>query len=249
MKDLNLSSKLHIGTSGWSYKHWMELFYPKGTRPEKYLEYYMTQFSCVELNSSFYHLPNNATVSGWMRRTNKSFLFCPKMSRIITHQLRLKNIEEPLGRFFNIFEGLKSKMGPVLVQLPPGLRFDEPSVNDFFEHVKVYNGYRFAVEVRHSSWITDAFLNLLEKNKFAFVIADSGKRFPHYEAVTTDFVYLRFHGSGQLYASDYSEQELKQYAEKIKGWLSEGKECWVFFNNDFGGYAIKNALQLIQFIN
>src|SRR5512137_1590214 len=114
------SPLLHVGTSGWSYKHWAEVFYPKDIRSDKYLEYYITRFACVELNSSFYNLPRETTVAGWMNRTPGTFRFCPKLSRLITHQMQLVNIEEALQRFFYVFEIMKDRLGPVLVQLPPG---------------------------------------------------------------------------------------------------------------------------------
>lgn len=224
------SPGLFIGTSGWSYKHWADIFYPKNIKPDKYLEYYITKFDCVELNSSFYHLPKKATVTGWKKRTPGTFKFCPKLSRYITHQMRLVNIEEALKKYFDVFEDMKMKLGPILIQLPPGLKFDKPLICDFLNLLKEgYNYYKFAIEIRHKSWITDDLFNLLAQNRIAFVIADSGKRFPYYEAVTADFIYLRFHGHEKLYASDYSESDLNQCAEKIINWLKKNKEVWVFF--------------------
>ena len=243
------SERLYIGTSGWSYKHWSEVFYPKDIKPDKYLEFYITKFACVELNSSFYHLPLKTTVSGWMRRTPGTFMFCPKMSRLITHQLQLANAEGALQKFFDVFEGMKTRLGPVLIQLPPGLSYDKPLISGFFNLLRDnYSHYRIAVEIRNKSWINESFFDLLSQYGVAFVIADSGNRYPYYEAVTADFVYLRFHGREQLYASDYSESDLKLFAEKIINWLYEGKEVWVFFNNDYHGFAIKNAERLREII-
>lgn len=240
---------LHVGTSGWSYKHWAEVFYPKDIRSDKYLEYYITRFDCVELNSSFYNLPRETTVAGWMNRTPGTFRFCPKLSRLITHQMQLVNIEEALQRFFYVFEIMKDRLGPVLVQLPPGLVYDKTLICSFFNLLKEkQDRYQFAVEVRNKSWINDNFLELLSQYRIAFVIADSGNRYPYYEAVTAGFVYLRFHGREQLYASDYSEDALWQYGEKIRSWLSEGKEVWAFFNNDYYGFAVKNAERLREII-
>jgi uncharacterized protein YecE (DUF72 family) len=244
------STVLYIGTSGWSYKHWSEIFYPKDIKPDKYLEFYITKFTCVELNSSFYNLPLNTTVTGWMNRTPDTFKFCPKLSRFITHQMQLVNIEGALQKYFDVFEGMKERLGPVLIQLPPGLSYDKSLIINFFDIIKEkYRHYRFAVEARNKSWINDSFLDLLSQHGIAFVIADSGNRFPYYETVTAGFVYLRFHGPEQLYASDYSENDLKLYAEKIINWLDEDKEVWVFFNNDYHGYAIKNAGRLREIIN
>ncbi|HEX2393814.1 MAG TPA: DUF72 domain-containing protein [Bacteroidales bacterium] len=243
-----MAVRLHIGTSGWSYKHWHGLFYPEDLKPAKFLEYYFTKFDCVELNSSFYHLPLKTTVEGWLKRTPDQFIFCPKLSRYITHQLRLLNTREALFRYFDIFDALKKKIGPVLIQLPPGLPFDKSRTEAFFGILTdKFHGYRFAVEIRHKSWINEEFFEMLEKSGLAFVIADSGNRYPYFEKITTDFVYLRFHGNGQLYASDYSNAELDFYSGKINSWLAENKEVWVFFNNDVHGYALNNAIKLKEF--
>lgn len=240
---------LYIGTSGWSYNHWQGIFYPEDLKPDRYLEFYTTKFVCVELNSCFYHLPLKKTVSGWMNRTPASFRFCLKLSRYVTHQKQLADIEEPLVKFFNVFDGMKEKLGPVLVQLPPGLIYDDSLIQDFLELIKAtYIHYRFAFEIRNRSWIDDNFFTLLAHYEAAFVIADSGNRYPYYEAVTTDFVYLRLHGREQLYASDYCETDLNSYAEKIINWISENKVVWVFFNNDYHAYAVKNALRLREII-
>ena len=242
-------TKLHIGTSGWSYQHWAGVFYPEHVKPAHYLEYYITKFDCVELNSSFYHLPVPATINGWIKRTPETFRFCPKLSRFITHQKRLQNSEEALNRYFDLFKVMQQRLDPILIQLPPRLSYDRSLVCDFLDIVKEnYDDYRFAIEVRHKSWITDDFFELLSRYGMAFVIADSGKRFPYHEAVTTDFVYLRFHGNEALYASDYSEADLRLCAEKIVSWLDEKKEVWAFFNNDFHGYATKNAERLREII-
>jgi uncharacterized protein YecE (DUF72 family) len=204
----------------------------------------------VELNSSFYHLPKQSTVEGWIKRTPPTFRFCPKISRFITHQKRLADCEEALDRFFGLFKEMRSRMGPVLIQLPPGLTYDEPLVSDFLDLLtNHYNPYRFAIEIRHKSWITENFFQLLRKHRTAFVIADSGKRYPHSETITSGFTYLRFHGPENLYASEYDETVLQKYAEKIHAWLGMDLEVWVFFNNDFHGFAVKNALRLHELIH
>ncbi|HOK74050.1 MAG TPA: DUF72 domain-containing protein [Bacteroidales bacterium] len=246
----NTPGSVHIGTSGWSYAHWAGLFYPGDIKPAKYLEYYTTRFSCVELNSSFYHLPSESTVKGWLNRTPASFIFCPKFSRYVTHELHLMNADEATERFFEVFSELKPKLGPVLIQLPPSLKYDEPLVSTFLGILKEkYSSFRFAVEIRNKSFLSDKFFNLLNSYNMAFVIADSGNRYPYSEVVTAGFIYIRFHGRENLYASDYNDDILREYAEKIKKWNHEGKEVWVFFNNDFHGYAVKNALSLMKMLN
>jgi len=241
------NSTIHIGTSGWSYRHWTDVFYPQHVKPAGYLEYYVTRFGCVELNSSFYHLPKKNTISGWIKRTPVNFRFCPKISGYITHHIRLVNSDESLKKFFNLFSDMKSKLGPVLIQLPPGLVFKKNVITDFFEILEEHYGdYSFAIEARNKSWINDECFNLLKKYNVAHVIADSGERFPYSETITADFIYLRFHGHEQLYASDYSESEIERYADKILKWKSGGRHIWVFFNNDFNGFAVKNASRLIE---
>lgn len=240
---------IHIGTSGWSYKHWQDVFYPADINTTMYLEYYTKFFRCVELNSSFYNLPRKTTVTGWLNRTPPEFRFCTKISRLITHQLQLVNSEEAVWKYFNIFEELNPKMGPVLIQLHPGMQYDKSLIYNFLNLLKEkYSQYRFAFEVRNNSWINDDFFDLLSQSGMAFVIADSGRRYPYCEVVTTDFVYIRFHGREQLYATDYSETDLQLYGDKIMTWANEGKKLWVFFNNDYQGFAVKNAARLIEII-
>lgn len=244
------NANLHVGTSGWSYQHWKGVFYPEGLKPSEYLEYYIKYFSCVELNSCFYHLPKEKTVQGWIKRTPRYFKFCPKISRFITHRKRLFEVDEAVDNFFRIFSEMKNKMGPVLIQLPPGLEYDEPRIIYFLEFLKQkYSGFRFAFEIRDQSWICDRFFELLGCYHMGFVIADSGRRFPYSETITTDFIYLRLHGSKNLYATDYTEDELSGIARKSKKWLSQDKTVWIFFNNDYHGYATKNARELINIIN
>ncbi len=238
-------SRLHIGTSGWSYAHWEGIFYPADCKPGNYLEFYQTRFDCTELNSCFYHLPREETVAGWMKRTPESFRFCLKLSRFITHQRKLKLVDEAMEKFFGLFDRMIPRLGPVLVQLPPGLSYDLPLLTDFLQLAKErFPSYRFAFEARHPSWFRSGFFDLLSHYQTTFVIADSGDRFPEREIITSNEVYLRFHGREQLYASDYPQPVLRDFADKIGDWLDQGKEVWAFFNNDFHGYAVKNALEL-----
>lgn len=244
-------SEFRVGTSGWSYRHWLGVFYPEGLKPAKFLEHYVKHFDCVELNASFYRLPQEKTVENWVRRTPEGFRFCLKLSRLITHRKRLVGVEEPLEAFFERFRALEEagKLGPVLVQLPPSLRFDSGMAESFFSLLRErYGQHRFALEARHASWFSEESLDLLKEHGIAHVIADSGGRFPYHEAITADFVYLRFHGPGQLYASDYPDDVLKEFAHKVVGWLRWGFEVWAFFNNDVGGYAVKDALKLKGFV-
>jgi uncharacterized protein YecE (DUF72 family) len=242
--------RLHIGTSGWSYTHWSGIFYPESVKPAKYLEHYVTVFDCVELNASFYRIPNVKTVQGWARRTPASFRFCAKMSRFITHQKKLVDAAESLDRFLTVFDPLRDRLGPFLVQLPPTLRFD-PGVAEAFLHLLALHRKigEFALEARHDSWFTPESLSLLRRYGIVNVIAYSGGRFAGTEVLTNSIVYLRFHGPAGLYCSPYSTGELTTYARKITGWLAEGRQIWAFFNNDFDGHAVQNARELKALID
>lgn len=243
-------STFHVGTSGWSYKHWKTIFYPPEVKASEWFEYYATQFDCVELNASFYRLPQAQTVKDWKKRAPDDFKFCFKMSRYITQMKKLNDVEEPLKLFFDRFQPLRHCAGPVLIQLPPNLGFNAERAEHFFKLLKRYRAYRFALETRHESWLTQPALDLMQKYSIAFVIAESGGRFPSQQAVTTDFIYLRFHGpdAQALYASEYSPQALKECARCIRQWLDEKREVWAFFNNDIHGFAFKNARELRELV-
>ncbi len=242
-------SELRVGTSGWSYKHWVGPFYPRGTQGKRLLEYYAQSFDCVELNATFYRLPTEKTVQGWAGRTPEGFAFCPKVSRLITHSKRLTGVEDLLQGFLERLSSLESKLGPVLVQLPPNLAFDEPTVRSFAETLdETARGWRFALEARHPSWTKQQALDLLAERSIAWVVADSGDRFVSREAVTADFVYLRLHGPEELYSSRYTEEQLHAYADKAAGWLATGHDVWAMFNNDYQAHAVHNARRLRELI-
>jgi uncharacterized protein YecE (DUF72 family) len=240
-----VKGKIHIGTSGWSYKDWKGLFYPKALKSTDWLSYYSQTFRITEINSSFYHLPRKQTVEHWVQYTPDAFLFCPKMSRYLTHLKRLKEPEEPLERFFSIFEPMQQKMGPVLLQLPPSLAFDPEVAGHLFKLLKKdYAARSFALEVRHKSWLEPEALGLMKHYSIALVLSESGNRFPYAELVTARSIYIRFHGPNGRYNTSYDEATLQRFARLFLPWQHQGHELWIFFNNDFYGYAIQNALRL-----
>jgi len=237
-------SALFIGTSGWNHKEWKGSFYPEDVAQRRFLDHYATQFAATELNASFYRLPTAKMVQGWRERTPESFRFCPKMSRYLTHQKKLNDPREPLRTFRERFEPLSDRLGPVLVQLPQNVPFDHAKAEAFLEATTQLEDGRFAVEARDESWFADEALALLAAHGVALVIAHSGGQFPYGEHVTAPFVYLRFHGPGELYASAYDEATLADYAAKIAGWLEEGRDVWAFFNNTAGDAAPQDAQRL-----
>ncbi len=235
--------KIRIGTSGWNYSHWKGIFYPSDLAKTKWLEFYATQFDTVELNATFYRLPSEKTFQSWYKRTPANFLWSLKANRAITHIKKLKDVKEALDKFYKLVFWLKEKCGVVLFQLPPSLTFEEGLLKEFCSLLNT--NYRYALEIRHKSWINDNAFEILAKHNIAFCISDSAGRFPYYEAITADFVYIRLHGPAKLYASEYSEAQINEWAKKLIKW---GKDAFVYFNNDFSGYAVKNAKMLKQVI-
>ena len=237
-----MKNTIQIGISGWSYPDWKDIFYPRHIKQSDWLQFYAGAFSTTEINASFYHLPVQQTVLNWAGKVPAGFLFCPKMSRYLTHIKKLKDAEEPLARFFNVFGPIKQQLGPVLLQLPPSLRFDSGLAKDFFELLlHQYKDYDFALEARHDSWLAASAGRLLEEYDVAWVISQSGVGFPYLEQVTARNIYFRFHGPGKLYASAYSDAMLESYAANFHRWHTRGHNLWIYFNNCYNGVAINNA--------
>ena len=234
-----MHSSVRIGTSGWDYPHWQEIFYPEDCPKTKWLEYYTRNFDVLELNASFYRLPTAETFGKWRQRSPSGFFWAVKMNRYVTHIRRLKNVAEAMSRFYEVVSFLGDKLGPILIQLPPNLLYDNFLLLDFLNLLDP--SLKHALEVRHASWIQDEVLHILHQRNVAFCISDTAGRYPMKLAVTADFAYLRLHGSRVLYASLYSEEELRAWADTISEWACE---TWVFFDNDFGGNAVRNALRL-----
>lgn len=237
-----MKKNVHIGISGWSYRDWKEVFYPATLSSKDWLSFYSESFSCTEINSSFYRLPRKQTVEGWVEKVPKQFYFCPKLNKYITHLKKLRDVEEPMERFFNAFSPMLKKMGPVLIQLPPSCSFNKEVAANFFDLLKdKYSIVDFVLEPRHTSWLEEESINLLKEYKIGFVISQSGVGFPYAEHVTSKNIYVRFHGPGKLYDSSYSEEQLSYFADLFKKWLKEKHKLWIFFNNCYYGVAIDNA--------
>lgn len=240
-----VNPKTHIGTSGWSYPKWKGLFYPAKLPSAQWLSYYTGFFSSTEINGSFYRLPSVETVLKWTESVPDDFIFCPKMSRFLTHMKKLHEPEEPLERFFSVFHPMKAKMGPLLVQLPGMLKFNYDIAEAFYRLLKFrYRGYRFVMEVRHPTWLAEESQTLMTAFDIGLVISQSGGVFPYSETITAKTIYVRFHGPDALYASAYSDEMLQYYAGRFKQWVNEGHEVWAYFNNDINGYAPEDAQRL-----
>jgi uncharacterized protein YecE (DUF72 family) len=235
----------YIGTSGWHYEHWKSRFYPEGLPKTEWLRFYSVTFNTVEINSSFYRLPSQAAFASWHGNSPAGFIFALKMSRYVSHVKRLKETEEAIDRFMDRAKGLKDKLGPILYQLPPNMHCNNGVLEHFLSTLP--RGYKHVFEFRHQSWFGDRVWETLHKYNAAFCIFDM----PHLECplvATADFAYIRFHGSKELYSSDYSDEELACWAERIKGLAGNLKEVYIYFNNDTNAFAVKNAVTLGKYL-
>jgi uncharacterized protein YecE (DUF72 family) len=231
--------KYYIGTSGWHYDHWREEFYPTGLPKSRWLEFYSKQFSTVELNNSFYRLPSEKAFANWRDSSPEAFVFAVKVSRFITHIKRLKDTAEPVANFMARASLLEGKLGPLLYQLPGSMKRDYQVLEEFLKTLP--ENSRNVFEFRDDSWFDRGIFELLRHYNAGFCIYDMPDLTTPVIA-TSDFAYVRFHGSRQLYSSCYSEKELEDWALKIAG--LEVRKVYAYFNNDAGGFAIGNALML-----
>lgn len=249
---------LYVGTSGWSYD-W-EGFYPADLRSREYLSYYSRRFGTVEVNYSFYRLPRPSTYEKWRSETSDDFIFALKLSRFITHVKKLSGVEDALKKFLANAVTLGSKLGPVLVQLPPSFRVDTERLAGFLERAERVRSemsmrppLRLAFEFRQPTWFerpeAEAVVDTMKRYGAAVVFAHSSRYpYPDDEPVTGDFVYLRFHGPGKMFASRYCRAGLERWRPKIQDWLGRGLDVYAYFNNDVHGYAVGDAMALLELI-
>ncbi|GIU80085.1 MAG: hypothetical protein KatS3mg005_3323 [Bryobacteraceae bacterium] len=239
---------LRIGTSGWSYRHWRGVLYPLEAKSAELLGLYARVFRTVELNASFYRMQRAETYGRQAASVPDGFVFAVKAHRSITHEKRLEGVETIWREFVSSAQALGGKLGPVLLQFPPSFRCRPDLLRSFLEeHRRAFGeAVRLAFEFRHASWFDAEALDLLRGAGAAAVIADSS-RYPRAPLEWAGpFVYLRFHGPGALFASGYSDEELQEWALRIREWLADGRDVYVYFNNDAGACAVRNALQLME---
>ncbi|CAD1793728.1 hypothetical protein CPBF426_07650 [Xanthomonas arboricola pv. juglandis] len=242
---------IRIGISGWRYARWRGTFYPTGLAQRRELAYAGRCFPSVEINGSFYSLQRPESYQSWHDETPDDFVFAVKGPRFVTHMKRLRDCEQALANFFaSGVLRLGPKLGPILWQLPPSLRFDAAVLDAFLSNlphdteaaltlarkrdttlmqgrtalsVDRKRPLRHALEMRHSSFCDPSCMKLLRKHKVGVVVADTAGKFPYLEDVTADFVYLRLHGDAQLYASGYSDHALDRWGERIAAWAAGGE--------------------------
>jgi uncharacterized protein YecE (DUF72 family) len=236
-------SEVRIGCSGWNYDHWRERVYPKGLPQRRWLEHYATLFDTVEINNTFYRLPRVTSVQRWVEESPPGFLLAVKMSRYITHIRRLDGLEQGIPLFYSRIAPLarSPKLGPVLWQLPPTFKRDDERLEATLEALP---GGRHCFEFREASWYVDEVYELLRRRGVALVIPDSPKyRFRTLE-LTADWTFVRFHHGQRGRGGNYSESELREWADRIGGWRDAGLDVYAYFNNDWEGYAVKNGVRL-----
>jgi uncharacterized protein YecE (DUF72 family) len=268
-----VTGTIRIGISGWRYAPWRGVFYPRDLPQRRELEFAAAHFPTVEINGSFYSLQSPASYARWRDATPEGFVFSLKGSRYITHLLRLKEIERPLANFFaSGVLALEEKLGPVLWQFPPMFRFDPARLETFFEQlprdteqalalarhrdarmrgrvhltVRARQKLRHAIEIRHASFVDDAFLDLLRRYDVGLVVADTAGKWPKLFEVTSDFVYVRLHGDVKIYTSGYTPKALGAWARRIRAWSSAGKDVYAYFDNDVKVRAPFDALELMR---
>jgi len=236
-----MKGKVYIGTSGWSYKHWMGTFYPVGTRQKDRFAYYQKYFSTVELNSPFYHLPPRQTFEKWKDDVPADFTYAVKASRYITHMKKLHDTGESLELFLDNAAGLADKLGIILFQLPPGWKLDLERLEHFLQ--KLPKGNRYTFEFRNDTWYVPEVYTLLQHYNCAFCIYELAGHLSPIK-VTANYIYIRLHGPGDKYQGSYKDSVLQQWANRIKSWADDGKDVYVYFDNDQEGYAAFNAIRL-----
>ena len=241
---------LRIGISGWRYEPWRRIFYPDDLPQHRELEFAARAFSSIEINGSFYSLQSPASYAAWYDATPDDFVFSVKGPRYITHILRLNGVLRPLANFFasGVFN-LREKLGPVLWQFPPSMRYDAARFESFLKllphdsaaalalarrrdarmhgrsclRIDARRPLRHAIEIRHESFATAEFITQLRRHRVALVVADTAGKWPYLEDATTDFMYLRLHGDKELYASGYTDAALDRWADRIRAW-QQGRE-------------------------
>jgi uncharacterized protein YecE (DUF72 family) len=237
--------KLFVGTSGWVYKGWAGAFYPEGLPPRKHLEFYTTRFNTVEINATFYRLPLETGVRNWHDTAPARFLYAVKGSRFITQMKKLNVEPKSIRIFFKRIRPLKEHLGPILWQLPPTLHKDAERLDKFLRQLP--QQHRYAVEFRHPSWLEEDIFKILEKRNAALVPVSS-MVMPMNLRVTTDFIYIRFHGLEGGASHNYTAVELKPWAEHCKKCLHHGLDVFAYFNNDLNSRAPENARQFIAMV-
>jgi uncharacterized protein YecE (DUF72 family) len=232
---------IHVGCSGWVYRHWKGDFYPADLPQKRWFERYTQAFDTVEINASFYRVPLESTFEGWREKAPDGFRYAVKANRFMTHMKKLLDCERPLGEFIALARRLGPTLGPVLYQLPPSLHKDLARLEAFLDRLP--EDLEHVVEFRHASWYDEDVLALLDRHGIGFVTHDLvGLVSPRWASGRT--TYVRFHGTGGKYVGRYSADEIAEWADWLLLQKAAGRSCWAYFNNDIHGHAILDGSAL-----
>ena len=233
--------RLRVGCAGWNYKSWKGLFYPSELAASKWLPFYAEQFDTVEINNTFYRLPESETFAGWRSQVPAGFLFAVKASRFLTHMKRLRDPYEPIERLFSRVQALGPCLGPVLYQLPGNLHFDLALLDQFLRVLP--RRIQHVVEFRHPSWYVDATFDCLERHGASLCLHDKeGSEIA--EPFVGSCVYVRFHGTSGRYHGSYADRALSEWAKRLVAQWRSGVDVYAYFNNDPDAVATQNAVTL-----
>ena len=234
-----MSRPVRIGCSGWQYQDWRERFYPKGCAQRNWLEFYSRTFDTVEVNSTFYRLANRDAVARWLDQTPEDFVFALKASRYMTHIKRLADLPESMERYYDRIEPLveSPKLGPIVWQLPPNFKRDDERLRYALGQLPAG---RHCVEFRHETWFVPEVYEMLREFRVALVIGDHPSRPWQAYEMTADWTFVRFHYGARGRRGNYSKTELETWAKRIEQWRRD-IEVFLYFNNDWEGFAINNG--------
>ncbi|MTI30774.1 DUF72 domain-containing protein [Xanthovirga aplysinae] len=237
--------EIYCGCSGFYYESWKEIFYPPDLAKKNWLAYYSQHFKTVEINSSFYHLPKEKTMTHWYHTVPENFRFTLKGSRFITHIKRLRQISEAVKQFYNLANLLSDKLACILWQLPSNLSKDLDRLDSFCQNLSPE--FQNIIEFRHPSWFEDDVFDLLSKHHITCCSLSTPINLPEEIIPCSSVAYLRFHGKKVWYDYQYSLKELKEWEQKILH--AKVKRFYIYFNNDVNAYAVKNCQQLLKLVN
>lgn len=236
------TGKLWIGTSGFQYDYWQGVFYPQEILKKDWFRFYAEHFPTVEINNTFYHLPEADTFEHWRMQSRDDFLYALKFSRYGSHLKRLKDPQDTIGRFVERARRLQGCLGPILVQLPPRWHVNPERLDAFLESAP--SDLQWTLEFRDPSWLCEEVFEILSRHGAALCIHDMLEDHP--QRVTANWIYLRFHGD--RYKGRYTLEFLTSEADRIREYLDEGYDVFAYFNNDESGYAVQNALELKRYL-
>jgi uncharacterized protein YecE (DUF72 family) len=234
-----------VGCSGWSYPHWRDRFYPHGLRQADWFKHYSATFDTVEINNSFYRTPSEELFKTWRQKAPEGFIYAVKVNRGITQFQKLSpDSYPPFLEFVRRAKQMGDRLGPLLLQLPPSLHRDDDRLSTFLAQPVVAK-QRIAIEFRHKSWFDDQVYSLMRDHRVALVLSDF-KELPVPQVTTTDWTYVRLHGPSGGYWGSYPEDELREWANRLKSLCLNG---YIYFNNDMEAAAPHDALRMRQMLS